>query len=132
MILFEMETIEERELHFREAVMAKNHEILMDEKALEDFLDIWTQETEHKKKPMMLFEKRKLTSAFDIGKRMAYWKRNNPPKDEKGMFPNYWSRRYDISLGDPQKQMDYRKHLKGLGFKFDHSPTAGEIVIEPK
>jgi len=136
MILFEAETIEERERHFREVVMTKNHQILMDEKTLEDFMDIWTQETTYKKEKIMLWEKRLKTSAFDIGKRMAYWKRNNPPKDKKGdkgdKFPNYWSRRYDISLGDIQKQMDYRKHLRGLGFKFDHSSTAGEIVIEPK
>jgi len=133
MILFEAETLEERERHFREAALTKNHEIKMNENVLEDFMDYWTQDTVYKKEVMMLWEKRKITAAFKIPNRMAYWKRNNPPKEEKGKkFPNYWSRRYDISLGDIQKQMDYRKHLRGLGFKFDHSPTAGEIVIEPK
>lgn len=71
-------TIGDRELHFRQAVLWKNHEILMEEKTLEDFMDYWTQETTYKREQAMLWEKRLDTSAFDIGKRMAYWKRRNP------------------------------------------------------
>ena len=127
------ETIEERERHFREAVMTKNHEILMDEKTLEDFLDYWTQETTHKKEAVMLWEKRLKTSAFAIGNRMAYWKRANPVKVPVGeKFPDYWNSLYDKKLGDIQKQQAYRKHLRGLGYRFSHSPTAGEIITAPR
>lgn len=112
--------------------MAKNHQILMDEKVLQDFMDIWTQETVYKNETMMLFEKRKITSAFAIGNRMAYWKRNNPVKVPAGeKFPDYWNVHYDKKLGDIQKQQNYRKHLKNLGFKFTYSPGAGEVVTPP-
>ena len=128
MITFD-ETIETRELHFKQAVLWKNHEILMDEKTLEDFMDYWTQGTKYKRQKVMLWEKRLETSAFDIGKRMAYWKRANPVKSE---FLDYWSVGYDKKLGDMQKQTAYRKHLRGLGFIFTYSPGAGEVVTKGK
>ena len=130
-MITDIETIETRELHFKQAVLWKNHEILMDEKTLEDFMDYWTQGTKYKRQKVMLWEKRKETSAFDIGKRMAYWKRANPVKAGEG-FLDYWSVGYDKKLGDTQKQMAYRKHLRGLGFIFTYSPGAGEVVTKGK
>jgi len=124
------ETIEAREQDFREMVMTKNHQILMAEETVLNFLDYWTQETTYKRQQIMLWEKRE---AFDIGKRMAYWKRVNPVKVPIGeQFLNYWSAFYDKKLGNFQKQIEYRKHLKSLGYVFTHSPTAGEIVTPPK
>ncbi len=130
MITFE-ETIEAREQAFRELVMTKNHEILMAEKSLQDFLDYWTQETTHKRKQVMLWEKRLETAAFDIGKRMSYWKRANFTRSDDN-FPNYWSTGYDKKLGDIHKQTAYRKHLKSLGFIFTYSAGSGEVVTPPK
>ena len=66
MITFEL-TIEARERDFREVVMTKNHEILMEENTLLNFLDHWTQETTYKKQQVMLWEKREDESAFAVG-----------------------------------------------------------------
>jgi len=135
MKLLEMETIEDRERWFRELVMEYDLTLKMGEKITEDFLDYWTQEKTYKKEQLMLFEIREKTAAFDIRKRMAYWKRNNPEKtqyQEGDKFLNYWNVHYDKKLGDMRRQQLYRKHLKGLGYIFTYVPGAGEVVTPPK
>ena len=130
-----METIEDRERWFRELVMEYDLTMKMGELRLLNFLDTWTQEKTYKHEQLMLFEITEKKSAFDIRKRMAYWKRNSPEKPENAMgekFPDYWNAYYDKKLGDFQRQQEYRKHLRTLGYKFTHSPTAGEIVTSPK
>ncbi len=127
MILFEAETLEERERHFREAVMTKNHEIKMDESVLENFMDIWTQETTYKKEKIMLWEKRLKTSAFDIGKRMAYWKRNNPPKDERAII-THPSDLYGIK--DPDKLMAAKRALREQGWKYEQVKVSNGTTMK--
>lgn len=106
----------------------------MAEETILNFLDHWTQETTYKKQQVMLWEKKEdQQGAFAIGKRMSFWKRNNPVKIPIGeKFPDYWSAFYDKKLGDPIKQAAYRKHLKGLGHVFTYYPGAGEVVTPPK
>lgn len=140
MKLLEMETIEDRERWFMELVMDYDLTLEMGEKTVADFMDYWTQEKTYKKgtrreEQLLLFEIRERDGAFDIRKRMALWKRKNPenPETIKGeKFPDYWNAYYDKKLGDIQRQQEYRKHLRALGYKFEHSPTAGEIVTSPK
>ena len=141
MNLLETETIEDRERWFRELVMEYDLTLKMGENRLLNFLDFWTKEKTYKKgtvreRQMMLFEIREEESAFDIRKRMAYWKRNNPEKPEtiKGeKFPDYWSTHYDKKLGDMNLQQAYRKHLRdNHGYKFTYYPGAGEVVTPPK
>lgn len=134
MRLLEMETIENRERWFRGVVLDHNITMQMSEKNIEDFLDYWSQEKTYKHEQLMLFEITEKKSAFDIRKRMAYWKRNNPEKERATgeKFLDYWSAYYDKKLGDIQRQQEYRKHLRALGYKFTYHPGAGEVVNPPK
>lgn len=139
MKLLEVETIEDRERWFRELVMDYDLTLKMGEKTTANFLDHWTQEKTYKKGTkkevqMLLFEIREEESAFDIRKRMSWWKRNNPerPQNPGEKFPDYWSVNYDKKLADMNRQQEYRKHLKGLGYIFKYVPGAGEVVTAPK
>ncbi len=116
--LFEM-NIEDREKWFRGVVVLRNKSMLMDKKALEDFMDYWTQEKTwnkrgFKKNPVMLWEVRREESAFDIGKRMAYWKRANPASN--GSTINDPS---DLdAIKDPIKLMAAKQQLRQQGWRY--------------
>jgi len=72
-------TIQEREERFR----AKLHHYFIEYGAetVNEFSDYWCEYGENDKK--MRFEKEK---AFDISKRLARWKKNEKPKNEKAVI----------------------------------------------
>jgi len=128
MKLLEMETIEDRERWFRELVMEYDLILKMGELRLLNFLDHWTQEKTYKKGTkkeikLLLFEIREEESAFDIRKRMAWWKRNNPEKLEGKAHPDQLK-----LLKDPAEIQKKREELRAAGYVYKETTTDGGLV----
>ncbi len=128
-LTFKPKSIADRKETFIKAIKAINiGRLILDETEIELFLLHWAAVN-----PGGLKMHKEKFKTWEAVARLRTWEiKTRSKKKRDPNLRDYWDPNFDKKLADPQLQVNYRKHLKDLGFTISYSPGAGETIKPPK